>query len=115
MKPVTYRRNWGSDLTEEEELTELFGELKFEANESEPYEMNASSLFYSKKTRKYTWIDANGCSCWDGDWDGWEMNKKEMFALADKLVANAKDYRKYAEDVVAEWIVKNIKRPKNES
>lgn len=109
MKSVTYRRDWGSNTSEAEEMEEKFGKLLVEFDKSEPYETEVSSLFYNKKTRKYTWIDANGCSCWDGDWDGWELTKTELKQLAEKAVANRYSWRDTAEYLVGAWVMEHRK------
>lgn len=109
MKTVTYRHDWGSDLNETDEMAELFGKLLVDYDTSEPYEQETSSLFYNSKTRKYTWIDSNGCSCWDGDYDGWELTKKELVELAKKKVEDKGRYRDDAEYLVAKWVTEHRK------
>ena len=109
MKTVTYRHDWGSNLNTEDEMVEKFGKLLVDINTSEDYQQETSSLFYNPKTRKYTWIDSNGCSCWDGDYDGWELTKEEMLTIAKKKVENKRDWREAAEDIVAQWIVDHRK------
>lgn len=106
MKAITYRRSWSSSKTEEEEVAELFGTILVSADESEAYETNESALFLGNNG-KYSWIDANGCSCWDGDWDGWELTKLQLLKMAKGVIE--RKYGRTAEVVVAEWILKNIK------
>lgn len=109
MKSVTYRHDWGSNLNENEEMAELFGKVLVDHDTSEPYEQETSTLFYNPKTRKYTWIDSNGCSCWDGDYDGWELTKTELVELARKKVDDKGRYRDDAEYLVAKWVTEHRK------
>ena len=83
---------------------EDLGKLVVEFDESEAYEQNATKLF--KNGTKYTLLASNGCSCWDGNWEGWtEVTKTELKKLGE---AWSKDYGK-AEKNIGEWIVENIK------
>lgn len=109
MKAVEYRRNWGSDRTAEEDMSDKFGKLLVTYDTSEPYEEETSSLFYDEEADEYTWIDSNGCSCWDGDYEGWTLEKSELLTLADKAVENRYSWRDTARYLVGAWIKENIK------
>ena len=54
------------------------------------------------------WIDADGCSCWDGDWGGWELELDELHKLADKAIEGEYDWRETADVKVAKWIKGNL-------
>jgi len=106
MKPVTYRHNWDSKMSREEEMAEKFGQLLVSHDTSEDYEEETSSLFV--RDGEYTWIDSNGCSCWDGDYDGWILDLEELKALAKKTYDNRYDGRDRAEELVAGWVLENL-------
>lgn len=95
MKTVSYKHSWGSKLNKPEEMVKLFGTLLVEEDTSNGYDTETSHLF--KKGTKYVWIDANGCSCWEGDYDGWELTKSELKKLAAK---NAINYLKIVEKTI---------------
>lgn len=46
-----------------------YGKLVHHIDESESYAEDETVLL--KKGRYYTLLTATGCSCWDGDWEGW--------------------------------------------
>ena len=50
------------------QMKEKFGELLYEVSTADAYEVAESMLFFNGK--KYFWLQANGCSCWDGDYYG---------------------------------------------
>lgn len=105
MKEVTYKHSWSTNQTEEQEMAEKFGKLLVEYDTSEAYEQESSHLF--KKGTKYYWVDANGCSCWEGDYEGWELTKPELMKLAKSALE--RKYRDSASDLVAQWIMDNLK------
>lgn len=108
MKDVEYRHSWTGDKSSEEEMREKFGELLYEVSTADAYEVAESMLFYNGK--KYFWLQANGCSCWDGDYYGWELGKTELKKLAN---ARAKDQDGYRgadhTKLMGIWIKENIK------
>lgn len=106
MKPVSYKHSWSTDQTQADEMAELFGTLLVEYDTSEAYEQESSHLF--KKGTKYYWIDANGCSCWEGDYGGWELTKTELKTLAQKNWDNKYDWRDAADALVARWVLDNL-------
>ena len=108
MRAVEYRHNWGSGQTREEEMEEKFGKLLVAHDTSEDYQEETSSLFFDEKTDEYVWIDSNGCSCWDGDYDGWALSKEELLTLADKAVQNRYEWRDTAAYLVGAWVQENI-------
>jgi hypothetical protein len=101
MKAVT---NFHPEYGKEGYDFSLLGELVHEIDESESYEEDEAKLF--KNQRKYTLIAASGCSCWDGDWEGWtDLTKTELKKLG---VSWSKD--EYgASKSMGEWITENIK------
>lgn len=107
MKTVTYRHNWSSNLNTEDEMASLFGVLLAYENTSEDYQEETSSL-YLDKNGLYTWIDSSGCSCWDGDFEGWQCEKEELLKLAKEKVEHKSRHRDAAEDLIAQWIVDNL-------
>jgi predicted AlkP superfamily pyrophosphatase or phosphodiesterase len=91
MKPLSIR-----EYTDE--FKEL-GEPIHETDSHPDWEQNATKLF--KNGTKYTLIASNGCSCWDGDWEGWtNINKTELRKLG---IAWSKDWG-IAEKEMGEWI-----------
>lgn len=103
MISVEYRHSWSADKTAEQEMAEKFGKLLHDIDTADSYEVAESHLF--KKGTKYYWIQANGCSCWDGDYDGYELTKPELMKLAK---ARAKDTWGGHEKQMAEWILENL-------
>lgn len=97
MKPLEIRSSWDNDAFKD------LGTLIVEFDESEAYEENETKLF--KKGTKYTLIAANGCSCWDGDWEGWtNVSKTELRKLC---IAWSKGWGA-AEKEMGKWIKENI-------
>lgn len=80
----------------------LLGDLVHEVDESAAYEEDEAKLF--KNQRKYALIQATGCSCWNGDWEGWaDLTKPELRKLG---VSWSKEYG--AAKVMGEWIKENV-------
>lgn len=107
MRSVTYRHSWVTDLNAEDEMADKFGKLLISYDTSEPYEQETSDLFINEKGL-YTWIDSNGCSCWDGDYEGWELTYEELDALSQKTFDNKWTDRDQADYLVAKWARENI-------
>lgn len=108
MISVTYRHNWSSELSKSEEMANLYGSMLVDYDTSEPYEQETSTLYVNNEG-VYTWIDSNGCSCWEGDYDGWQLSKEELLKLAIKKSGEKWGDRDRAEDMVASWVLENIK------
>lgn len=108
MTDVTYRHSWADNQTVAEEMAEKFGTLLVEHDTSEPYETEESLLFKNDKG-EYVWLSANGCSCWDGDYDGWVLDKDELLKLATTTYERRYDWRDTADALVAKWVLENIK------
>lgn len=96
MRAISIREDWGGDR--KEEWDDLGIEVvKF--NESADYEENETALY--NKDGKYTLLAANGCSCWDGEWEGWtDLTIEELKKLGDSW---AKDWGQ-AEKKIGEYI-----------
>lgn len=107
MKDVTFRHSWNANQTIEQEMEEKFGTLLVEHDTSEDYQVERSLLF-SKNGREYVWLSANGCSCWDGDYDGWVLTEDELRKLAEKTYQHKYDWRDSADALVAKWVIDNI-------
>lgn len=106
MKAIEYRRNWSSDKIDEKEKTEKFGKLLHGVYA--PYEIEDAELYFDGKY--YYFLEANGCSCWEGDWDGWQFTKTEVIKWAKAKVKQQEyNWRKQSYEILAEWIVENIK------
>lgn len=103
MRAINYQRNWNSKLSAEEELELMFGKLLIESDESEAYEQDGAMLF--KKGRKYYYLQSNGCSCWDGDWDGFELTLPELRKWA---AAKSEDGYEKAAIEVARFVKENL-------
>ena len=89
-------------MTKEQDMQEKFGNLIIKFNNSEPYRINQALLFKPKNGRGFNLLFVNGCcrGCWDGDYDGWHMNKAELTKWAK---ANVDSYGAYEE--MAKYIV----------
>jgi hypothetical protein len=107
MKGVTYRHNWSADLSQESEMQDKFGTLLVEHNKSEGYDVDESLLFQNKDGY-FIWISASGCSCWDGEYDGWILNKDELKKMARRNI-NHECGEDNADSLVSQWILDNIK------
>lgn len=109
MKDVEYMHSWNSKVSREEEMKERFGELLNSEDTADSYEVAESHLY--KKGRKYYWLQANGCSCWDGDYYGYELTLTELRKLA---AARAKDPDGYSgaghEKLMGKWINENLNK-----
>lgn len=103
MKDATYHHRWGAKVPEEKELEDLYGELIQDIDESESYEIDQSKLF--RKDGLYTILTAFGCSCWDGDWEGWtEVTVEELLPLAKSWGTD-----RGSQKSLGKWILENIK------
>ena len=100
MKAVS---NYHPDYTENGYSFRGFGTRVKHFDESAPYEEDEAILLVDKKGL-YTILEATGCSCWDGDWEGWtEVTKPQLKKLGKtwtKLWGAAKE--------LGEWIERNI-------
>ena len=56
-------------------------------DESEPYEVDQTGVFFDPKTNKYVLLTASGCSCWDGDFE------EEQFDTLNELEESLMDGR----------------------
>ena len=93
--PLIEGPGFGYDFTQ-------LGELIYEIDESAAYEEDEAKLL--KKGETYTLIQATGCSCWDGDWEGWtDLTPPELKQLA---VTWLKGYG--AEKVMGAYINENL-------
>ena len=108
MKAISYRHSWGSDLSEEQEMEQLFGERLVVFGDAEPYTVEEALLF--KKDDEYNLLEANGCSCWDGDYDGWSFSYDELIAWAEAKSARQEyKWRRQNFELLADWILKKVK------
>lgn len=112
MKDVTYMHSWDTKKTKEEEMAELFGELLNSEDTADSYEVAESHLY--KKGRSYFWLQANGCSCWDGDYYGYELTLTELRKLA-KARANdpSGSYGDGHEKLMGKWINENLNQSRS--
>lgn len=96
MKTITVRQ-WNNDGRWEE-----LGEEVHEEDTQPSWEQDAARLF--KRGRKFTLIASSGCSCWDGEWEGWtDITLTELRKLGE---AWSKDWGG-ATKLMGEWIKKN--------
>lgn len=81
----------------------LLGVVVHEVDESEAYEEDEAKLL--RNQRKYTMIAATGCSCWDGDWEGWtDLTKAEVRKLGESWSKDGYGATK----TLGEWIKENF-------
>lgn len=107
MKSVDYQHSWSSDKNEEQEMAEKFGKLLHSTDTADSYEVAESHLY--KKGTKYYWLQADGCSCWDGDYTGYELTKPELMKLAKARAGDEDSYRgAYHDKLMGIWVVKNL-------
>ncbi len=72
----------------------------------ESYDVDEAHLL--KNGRKFAMVSATGCSCWDGNVEGWiELTKVAIMKIA-KTWASGPAAR--AEKALGEWILKNKKK-----
>lgn len=103
MKAVDYTHGWRSKETKED----LFGELLNSEDTADAYEVSESRLY--KKGRKYYWLQAEGCSCWEGDYYGYELTKTELLRLAEARSKDPDGYRGANHDkLMGVWVVENL-------
>jgi hypothetical protein len=106
MKDVEYRPSWSTN--KDSDMADKFGKLLHETDTADAYEVAESMLFFNGK--KYYWLQANGCSCWDGDYYGWELTKLQLIKLAKARSKDEDGYRGSDHDkLMGQWIVENIK------
>ncbi len=106
MKAIEYQHKYSSDTTEEQEMADLYGLLLTDADTSPSYEVEQTKLF--RKDDEYFLLRANGCSCWDGDWDGWQFDKTELIAWALKQEKSSYRDEEDSDYLVAQWIKDNL-------
>lgn len=73
-------------------------------DQSEAYEEDEAVLLINKQD-KYTLLSATGCSCWDGDWEGWaDLSRAQVKKLGKSW---AKDTYG-ASKILGQWITENL-------
>ena len=109
MKAVDYRHSWSTDKSTEEEMEEKFGKLLHETDTADAWEVAESKLF-QKDDNTFFWLQANGCSCWDGDYDGWQLTRLQLIKLGKKRAKDEDGYHGADhEKLMGIWITDNIK------
>ncbi len=109
MKDIEYRHSWNSDETSEQEMTRRFGKLLHEEDTADSYEVAESKLF-QKDDNIFFWLQASGCSCWDGDYYGWQLTKLQLIKLGKARAKDEDGYRGAShEKLMGQWIKENIK------
>ena len=109
MEAVDYRHSWSADKSTEEEMEEKFGKLLHETDTADAYEVAESRLF-QKEDNVFFWLQANGCSCWDGDFYGWQLTRLQLIKLGKKRAKDEDGYRGADhEKLMGIWITENIK------
>ena len=95
MKAVSnYHPGYQNDFSE-------YGATIYEVDESEPYEEDEAALI--EQDGLYTLIQATGCSCWDGDWEGWtDLTLDELVKVAHSWTTGYG-----AEKVMGQYILEN--------
>jgi hypothetical protein len=66
MQPIT---GFHPPYTKDGQDFSLLGELIHSEDANQAYGHDEARLF--KQGRRYNLIAATGCSCWDGEWEGW--------------------------------------------
>lgn len=100
VKPVS---NYHPKYTKRGYSFREFGRKVKHIDESEAYEEDEAILLRNRDG-KYTLLAATGCSCWDGDWEGWtNISVAELIKLGK---AWAKDYG--AAGTLGKWIETKI-------
>lgn len=105
MKNIEYMHSWQTKLTKEQEMADRYGDLLHTTDTADSYEVAESHLY--KKGRKYYWLQANGCSCWDGDYSGWELTLTELRKLAKARAKDDDGYENH-EQQMGVWIGENL-------
>ena len=54
-------------------------------NESEPYEVDMGGIYWDPSAKKYCFITASGCSCWDGGYDESQYDKLSELLVAEQV------------------------------
>lgn len=106
MKPINFEQDWtkdGNDFT-------LLGKEVITIDLSEAYNTDIARVY--KQGNKFTTLFGNGCSCWDGRYEGWtNLTKPELKKLATRWASpNYNDHRyNYAEAALGRWLLENWK------
>jgi hypothetical protein len=107
MKALTYHHNWSTNMTADEEMAAEFGTLLHEVDTSEGYDTELARLHKSPDGR-FNLLEANGCSCWDGDYDGWSFTKTELLKWAKQKSGKQEyEWRRQAHELVADWVMEH--------
>lgn len=99
MRSIEYRCQWDSD---DDRMEELFGTRLHYEDCGGGYETDEAYLF--KSGDLYRYLEATGCSCWAGEFEGWELSLEELITLASKWVRE--DYAK-AERAMGIWVLEH--------
>lgn len=100
MKAITFREyNFSGEPDSWAELGKLVN-----GEDTQPaWEQDAAKLY--KKGRKYTLLASSGCSCWDGEWEGWtDLTLTELRKLGQSWSKDSYGATK----LMGEWIVENV-------
>lgn len=89
---------------------EPYGVVVHAIDASEGYDVDQAVVLKKGNRRAFTVLFANGCSCWNGDYEGWtNLSKAELKKLADTWAKpTPEDYQyKYAEAEIGRWLKEN--------
>lgn len=88
-----------------------YGKELHTVDNADAYEVDEAILLCTEAKRpKYTVLFASGCSCWDGDYDGWtDLTKAELIKLAKGWAKQPKKYWDQTDRDMGIWILENFK------
>jgi len=90
--------------TDETKMREFGWEEIHSEDHGAAYEVDQAKLY--KKDKKYAMLMATGCSCWEGNFEGWiDLSKKKLLKLAYTW-STADAYNK-GETELGKWVLAN--------
>lgn len=114
MKPIEFQYSYNATERETDQMAKLFGELINEQDASESYEPDTSVLFRDKDGATFNFLRGSGCSCWEGDWYGWNMNLTDLLKWAGEQTARHSAWHTGSDVMLAQWIIDNKETLTNE-
>ena len=58
-------------------------------DESASYEVDMGGIYWNPSTKKYCFITASGCSCWDGQYEENQYDKLSELLVAEQVEQTA--------------------------
>lgn len=86
-----------------------YGDLLHEVDQAgNNYEVDEAKLYL--KDGRYTYLQASGCSCWEGDYEGWtDVVRGDLLRMAATWAKGwTREGYNNTESLMGKWILENV-------